>query len=139
MHKNGFTLIEVIIVVIIIGVLAAIAMPRVTNQVNTTKAVEAYRQLSVLMRKVQECYIQNGDSMAGCNAVTALSGYTFPVTPNFTYNFNSSLCPDANNCEGQASFSGTNANAADVITLKLDISAGSITKTKGGIFSTLKN
>lgn len=48
--QKGFTLIEVLIVVVIIGVLAALIVPRMTGQMEKAKVAEATQMLSVMIR-----------------------------------------------------------------------------------------
>ncbi|MEI8011920.1 MAG: prepilin-type N-terminal cleavage/methylation domain-containing protein [Candidatus Omnitrophota bacterium] len=133
--KKGFTLIEIIIVVIIIGVLAAVALPRLTSQVNISKAAEAYMNLGVLMRKIQECYITATEDYSACDTTGELSGYLLPVTGNFTYAYNGG---NATSLTATATLMGGNATV-DTIMFTLNPETGSILKTKRGIFSSLKN
>jgi len=48
MKKRGFTLLEVLIVIIIIGILAAIALPQYTKTLERAKSAEAMTNLGVL-------------------------------------------------------------------------------------------
>lgn len=45
-ESDGFTLVELIIVVVVIGLLTTFAVPRFMNSVERTKAMEAYNYLS---------------------------------------------------------------------------------------------
>ena len=54
-NKSGFTLIEVIIVVIILGVLAGLALPRIVGQVARSRSVEAANEMGVIMRALDSC------------------------------------------------------------------------------------
>jgi len=53
--KNGFTLVELAVVVVIIGVLAAFAVPRFRSSVERSKAAEAFNYLSAV-QAAQERY-----------------------------------------------------------------------------------
>jgi len=48
MYKKGFTLLEVLIVVIIIGVLAAIALPQYVNTIEKARSAEATSNIGAL-------------------------------------------------------------------------------------------
>ena len=66
-NKSGFTLIELIIVVIILGVIAGLALPRVVAQINRAYSTEATYQLGVIMRQIDQCVgasIVNGSTAA---------------------------------------------------------------------------
>ena len=64
MHTNknakGFTLIELMIVVVIIGILAAIAIPQYNKYVARTQVAEAFRFLSQAKQALTLYYQENG-------------------------------------------------------------------------------
>ncbi len=73
--KNGFTLIEVLIVVAIVGILAAIAYPSYVEQVNKVRRADAQAALVELAARLQEYYIDQspptyvGASLNGDDAI----------------------------------------------------------------------
>lgn len=73
--QRGFTLIEVMIVVVIIGILSAIAMPLYTQYIQNARRAEARALLMDNAQYMQRFYTQNG------SFVRTLAG-TAPVLPN---------------------------------------------------------
>ena len=64
LHQKGFTLIELMIVIAIIGVLAAIAIPQYQNYVARSQATRVYAELADLRNTVEDC-LNNGKTTIG--------------------------------------------------------------------------
>lgn len=60
LSKKGFTLLEVLIVIIIMGVLAGLAIPRFSNTIEQSRAMEALSTLGELRQSLQRCYFVKG-------------------------------------------------------------------------------
>ncbi len=61
-RSNGFTLVEILIVVVILGILAAIVIPQFTNASQSAKASSLISQLQTIRSQLELFQIQhNGD------------------------------------------------------------------------------
>ena len=65
--KKGFTLLELIIVIIIVGVLTSLALPRLFDMVEFSRSTEALMNLKGLRQAMEICYLMNnGENYSGC-------------------------------------------------------------------------
>lgn len=69
-NKSGFTLLEIIIVIIIIGVLASLALPRLFATVEYSRSAEALATIATIRSSLERCYIQKDASYSACASAT---------------------------------------------------------------------
>ena len=66
--NKGFTLIEMLVVVLIIGILAGIALPQYENAVEKSKASEALIILKSYRDQQALCYLEKGQGNCACGS-----------------------------------------------------------------------
>ena len=94
--KQGFTLIEVLIAVAIVGILAMIAYPSYTQYVIKTKRVDVQSKMMEISQKLTQYKAANGNFTGATITDNNIYGSNaFPQTGDTTYTFTLNI-PNAN-------------------------------------------
>jgi len=79
-NSRGFTLVEILIVVIILGILAAIVIPQFTNASNDARNSSVASTLQTLRGQIELFKIQHADVPPAATAIaTVMTGKTNPT------------------------------------------------------------
>ncbi|OIP73429.1 MAG: hypothetical protein AUK43_00050 [Oscillatoriales cyanobacterium CG2_30_40_61] len=81
-QHQGFTLVELLFVIIILGILSGIALPMIIKQINKAKSTEAGQNLSICHRLQQAYYAENGTF---AKSLVQLNSEIKPETKNYKY------------------------------------------------------
>merc|ERR1711871_159987 len=91
--EKGFTLVELMIVIVIVGILSAVALPNFLSQTDKAKATEAKSVSSAYLKQIYAAYQEGGLSAAG--AAIGTGSIPCPAeTRYFTFN-----CPNPENAQ----------------------------------------
>lgn len=80
--QSGFTLIELMIVVAIVAILAAVALPAYRSYVQRSKFAEVTTAASGLKIQVQLCFLEQG-GLTNCNNSTSGAGWTIGADADY--------------------------------------------------------
>jgi prepilin-type N-terminal cleavage/methylation domain-containing protein len=117
-NKKGFTLLEIIIVVIILAILASVLLPKLLGSVALSRSSEALNILPSLKRGMEECAAFNNNSYDAvkCSASTLADVKTklgVDITQGMKY-FKPPIVA-ASGASYKITFSGTNGASGDIV------------------------
>ena len=94
-QDSGFTLMELLIVVAIIGILTAVAVPAYGNYVTRSRLVEAFSGLAMAQTSAEE-YWSNNHTYVGFGTVDATHPRRLPPdSANFSFSFDDANASDS--------------------------------------------
>ncbi|HEY1141569.1 MAG TPA: type IV pilin protein [Lysobacter sp.] len=131
-NSRGFTLIELVVVIAIVGILATIAIPTFMDQIRKTRRTDAMQTLSDLQLK-QERWRASHATYTG--TLSDIGGVT--PTPSGYYTIAVSTPADAGGCTCTsatcyaftATAAGSQASDGQCATMVLSVRCGTVTKT----------
>ena len=84
--EKGFTLVELMIVIVIVGILSAVALPNFLSQTSKAKATEAKTLASAALKEAQVAWTETGGTgLTDWAKAPAAGGQCPAATDNFTF------------------------------------------------------
>ncbi len=111
--EKGFTLVELMIVIVIVGILSAVALPNFLNQTQKAKGTEATTKIGALLKEAHAEYQYDGvvtsvTAAMGPQAIAATSDgiFTYTLTAPTGNVFNVQAAAKAANAGGDGAIAG---------------------------------
>ncbi len=73
-NNNAFTLIEIVVVLAIVGILAAVALPNLFSQIERNRAQEAVNTMTTIRSSIESCGVENSYDFSKCVNYSPLAG-----------------------------------------------------------------
>ena len=84
--ETGFTLVELMIVIVIVGILSAVAIPNFLAQTDKAKVAEAKTNLAAILKQAQVQYVEDG-SAPSTTAADLITNYKAPAANTTLFNY----------------------------------------------------
>lgn len=154
--KSGFTLIEIVIVIVIVGVLSTLALPRFFTTIEFARSLEAMNMMAAIKRAASRCSIMGGTGIDYTNCVTFQSLALEPpgLIPGTHFCYSAptlnvnlwQIVAERNNLNitttgtGVACdpVTGAGIGVGDTITLGINVVTGLVTRVGTGAFSGIR-
>jgi general secretion pathway protein G len=131
--RRGFTLVEILIVVIILGILAAIVIPQFTNASNDARKSSLTSQLQTLRSQIQLYSLQHLDQyppLLVAGGATAWDNMTVKTNPDHTVTGTPQLGPYLQ----AAPTNSLNSNSSvGIVTGTTDYGSGGVANASGNV------
>jgi type IV pilus assembly protein PilE len=126
-RASGFTLIEIMIVVAIVGILAAIAYPSYSDYVQRSRIMDATSGLNDVRTRMEQ-YFQDNRTYANAGACGVPNPAFNAAESNFQI-----LCTNANANGYQLDANGNGAKGMGAFQYRLVVNAGGVTRSTVGL------
>ena len=88
--QKGFTLVELMIVIVIVGILSAVALPNFLNQTKKARATEAQSNISAAFKNAQQIFLEtnNLNNIGNTTSGACVAGLELPsgtITDGWSY------------------------------------------------------
>ena len=114
---NAFTLVELMVVVAIVGILSAIALPNFLTATGKAKATEAKSNIAATLKQAHALFLENGEDPQNTNT-TMNATYGTPINGDTNFDYTEDNFDSTNNiwtitATGNSNDSGLNGKELD--------------------------